>query len=47
MGTRFEYIELFEEALKKEVDAHYEAQKTPIEKIRERELNTLNAQLNV
>lgn len=47
MGVSLDRVELFEEALKKEVDEHYEAQKTPIEKMRERELNTLNARVNV
>jgi len=47
MGASLEKVELFEEALKKEVDAHYNAQKTPIERMREHELETLNARLNV
>ncbi len=47
MGVSLEHVEMFEEALKKGVDEHHEAQKTPIEKMRERELNTLNAPLNV
>ncbi len=47
MGVSLEHVELFEEAFKKEVDKHHDAQKTPIEKMRERELKALNTRLNV